>query len=84
MKDTLTTKQRQILTVICDGNGYVGSEFQPVDMIELLDRIPYATTKDSMQFSIRALVGHALIVKEYPVRRGPGGRCIDRLTTAAH
>ena len=42
-----------------------------VDLDEVLDRVPYETTKQSIQFSIRALVKKELIEKqEREKRRG--------------
>lgn len=71
MKTTLTDKQYKIMIVICDGNGRDDNGvFIPVDIVELLDRLAYRTTKASMQFSIRALVRHRLITKGYEARRG--------------
>ena len=71
MLTNLTDKQYKIMVVICDGNGQDDDgNFIPVDMEQLLDRLAYRTTKASMQFSIRPLVGHRLIVKGYERRRG--------------
>jgi len=71
MKTQLTDKQYKIMVVICDGNGRDDEGgVIPVDMEELLDRLAYKTTKDSMQFSIRALVKNRLITKDYENRRG--------------
>ena len=50
----LTTKQSELLRVICGG---------PCDLDEILDSVRYDTTKQSLQFSLRALVGHKLINK---------------------
>lgn len=67
----LTDKQYRILTVIVTGNGRDDAgDVDPVDMTELLDRLSYRTSKDSMQFSIRALVKHGLVEKAYLKRRG--------------
>ena len=67
----LTTKQYRILLVICDGNGKNDDgEFVPVDMDELLERLSYRTTKQSMQFSIKYLSRRGLIAKGYEQRRG--------------
>jgi DNA-binding PadR family transcriptional regulator len=55
----LTTKQRELLRVIGAGN----ADGTPTDLDEILERVRYETTKPSLQFSIRALVGHALIEK---------------------
>lgn len=68
MNTNLTTKQRQIMTVICEGRGGAGEPFVPVDMLTLLDRIPYVTTNHSMRFSIRALQARGLVEKRYEAR----------------
>lgn len=54
----LTTKQIELLRVIAAGN-----EGAPADLDEILDRVRYETTKQSLQFSIRALIKHGLIEK---------------------
>lgn len=55
----LTTKQFQILAVILKGN----PDGSFVDMDQLLENLPYETTKESMQFSIRALINKNMIEK---------------------
>jgi hypothetical protein len=77
----LTTKQTQILDAILRGN----PDGSWLDLDQLLEKLPYKTTKGSMQFSIRALVKHALIDKKpLELRRGqsrvvfaPTGRAYD-------
>ncbi|PHM52412.1 hypothetical protein [Xenorhabdus hominickii] len=55
----VTKKQKQIIRTI-----WIGIErCDPIDMDELLELLPYATTKQSMQFSIRALIKKGLVVK---------------------
>ncbi|MPS48539.1 hypothetical protein [Methylobacillus sp.] len=67
----LTDKQYKIMVVICEGEGKdVGGKLIPVDMDRLLERLAYRTNKSSMQFSIRALIKHGFIVKDYDKRRG--------------
>ena len=66
----LTDKQYKILTVICHGNKELDGTWSPVDMDELLERVAYETTKQSMQFSIRALISRKLIEKGTEKRRG--------------
>lgn len=65
-KMSLTVKQVELLTVIAAGNGSnpdkVGA-ILPADLDEILDRIRYETTKQSLQFSIRALIKHGFIEK---------------------
>ncbi|TSP13943.1 hypothetical protein [Cupriavidus campinensis] len=53
----LTSKQISQLTVIVAGN----PDESPVDKDELLERLPYETSKESLQFSIRALVKRGLV-----------------------
>ncbi|MEQ4626812.1 MULTISPECIES: hypothetical protein [Providencia] len=56
---TFTEKQKMIIRVI-----WIGHERgNPVDMDELLEMLPYKTTKQSMQFSIRALINKGIVVK---------------------
>lgn len=67
----LTSKQYKILTVICEGNKNESGKWDsPVDFDELLERLSYRTSKESMQFSIRALVKRGLVVKGQERRRG--------------
>lgn len=41
-----------------------------IDLDQLLERLDYQTTKESLQFSLRALIGHGLIRKaERELRR---------------
>jgi len=35
----------------------------PCDIDQLVEGVPYKTTKESMQFSLRALVKHGLVMK---------------------
>lgn len=55
----LTTKQRYILRLIVDGN----PDGTPIDFDELIERLPYTTSKDSMHFSMRALAAKGLAEK---------------------
>lgn len=59
-KMSLTVKQVELLTVIAKGNG----PGAPVDLDEILERIRYETSKQSLQFSIRALIKHGFIEKK--------------------
>ena len=56
----LTAKQIELLRVIAAGNGDAG----PADLDEILDRVRYETSKQSLQFSIRALVERGIIEKK--------------------
>jgi hypothetical protein len=67
----LTDKQYRILSVVVHGNGKdEEGKFIPCDIDELLERLTYETTKQSMQFSIRALEARRLVSREYEKRRG--------------
>jgi hypothetical protein len=68
----MTDKQMQIMLVICDGDGRdANGNLIPIDMDQLLERLPYKTTKMSMQFSIRALIANGIMYKgDYQHRRG--------------
>lgn len=72
MKTLLTIKQRQVLRVILDGDGHdEEGKFIAVDMDRLLELIPYKTTKQSMQFTIRTLIRNGLLHKgRFENRRG--------------
>lgn len=69
----LTAKQIELLSVIVRGNG----PGQPCDIDEIVERVRYETTKQSLQFSIRALIKHGLIEKkDLEKRRGRSRRPI--------
>lgn len=99
MKTSLTDKQYRIMSVIVHGDGIDESGQRiPVDMSRLLDLLSYRTTRDSMQFSIRALVKNGLIGKDTDLRRGARrviykptklglqlfGRIVDPAASRAH
>src|SRR5690554_1562181 len=68
----LTKKQHQIMDVIMKGNvdedNYTISW---VDLDQLVERLPYKTSKDSIIFSIRALIAKGLVEKgARELRRG--------------
>ena len=70
---SLTTKQIQILTLVCRGNPDDPSQ-KWCDLDQVLERLEtefaWVTTKQSIQFSIRTLVEkHEMIVKGEPERR---------------
>jgi hypothetical protein len=52
----LTTKQIEIMKVVA-----AAAASEPVDLDQLLERLTYATTKESLQFSLRAIERHGLI-----------------------
>jgi predicted transcriptional regulator len=63
----LTSKQAGIIAVMFKLN----EDGSFLDIDQLLDRLPYETTKQSLQFSLRALVKHGLAEKKGgEVRRG--------------
>lgn len=56
----LTAKQLHIMGVIVRGN----EDGSFADLDQILKRLPYKTTKASLQFSIRALIAKGLIMKQ--------------------
>lgn len=64
----MTNKQIQVMQVILKGNKVEGV-WSPVDLDELLERIPYETSKASMQFTIRYLIKKGCITKGQEHRR---------------
>lgn len=60
----LTHKQAALLKVIIEGDGT-----GPVDIDQILVRLPYETTKQSLQFSLRAMVAKGCIKKDGQVNR---------------
>jgi DNA-binding MarR family transcriptional regulator len=70
----LTSKQIHILTVILKKN----PDGRAVDLDQILSRLPYETTKDSLHFSLRALIKKGLIEKGgFENRRGERRRIIQ-------
>lgn len=64
MNKAMTVKQWAIMKVIVKGNINVhGDRISWCDKRQILERLPYETTRDSLMFSIRALVNHGLIEK---------------------
>jgi len=59
-KNRLTHKQTNLLTVIAKGNKEDGT----IDLDEILEYLQYETTKQSLQFSVRALIAHGYIAKK--------------------
>ncbi|MFP3342679.1 hypothetical protein R0J87_09225 [Halomonas sp. SIMBA_159] len=72
----LTEKQIQILSVI---HQHRMDQDEAVDMDQLLAELPYTTSKESMQFSLRALIKKGFIKKndQWAVRRGRARRTYD-------
>lgn len=56
----LTEKQIQIISTIHLHHQENGED---IDMNQLLEELPYRTSKQSMQFSLRALVKKGILVK---------------------
>lgn len=79
--DRLTIKQLEILSIVLGGNP---DPHRPgdalVDMDQLLERLSYEPTKQSLQFSIRALVKRGLIDKGPEVSRRGRRRITFSLT----
>lgn len=59
----LTSKQVKILGTLVAGNGKHEGAFVPCDVDQLIERLDYHPSKESIQFSIRALVNKGLIEK---------------------
>jgi len=69
----LTTKQIEIMKVVAAG-AIAGAV---VDLDQLLERLPYTTTKESLQFSLRAIERHGLIDRSMSEhRRGRARRLV--------
>lgn len=68
----LTTKQIQIMSIVIRMN----EDGSFVDLDQLLERLPYETTKQSIQFSVRALVAKELIEKKPREKRRERSRVI--------
>lgn len=60
----LTRKQRLLLKVICRGNTDVtGVKISNVDYTQILSRLPYATSRESLMCSLRILENQGWMVK---------------------
>ena len=72
----LTRKQREILKIVLEGNvSEKNGRFCDADIDEILERLPYKTTKQSLQFSLRSLVAKKMVEKgECECRRGRSRR----------
>ncbi|MCV5296738.1 hypothetical protein OFC42_33710, partial [Escherichia coli] len=62
---TLTDKQKDIIKTL--NLGYERGHL--LDLDELLEVLPYKTTKQSIQFSIRALIKRGLVEKGHTRQR---------------
>lgn len=72
----LTTKQIELLTTIGSRNPDGGA----IDLDQLIERLSYKPSKQSIQFSIRALIAHALIQKDASEKRRGRTRTLLSLT----
>ncbi|MET2951326.1 hypothetical protein ABXV18_24900 [Vibrio owensii] len=59
----LTRKQREILQIIVNGNVNDEERYCDVDLDQVLERISYKTSKESLQFSIRSLIKKDMVEK---------------------
>jgi predicted transcriptional regulator len=67
----LSEKQLEIMQAILKGGPNQDGTPGPADMDQILDGLSYVTSKESIQFSIRSLIGRGLIGKlPQRVRRG--------------
>lgn len=76
----LTNKQENVLTVIVKGNG----DGSFCDLDEIIQRVFYATNKQSIQFIIRNLVGKRMIEKKETQKRRSRRRVILCPTKAGY
>lgn len=72
----LSDKQISIMTVIIKAN----DDGSLVDLDQILERLDYTTTKQSLQFSLRALIGHGVIQKAGSEKRRNRVRTLIRAT----
>lgn len=75
----LTAKQCELLRVIGAGSDGAGDPVH-CDLDQILERVRYCTTKESLQFSIRALIKHALIDKRGVEKRRGRQRVLIGIT----
>lgn len=73
----LTTKQIELVHLIGKRNPDGGA----IDLDQLLERLSYKPTKQSLQFSIRALIARGLIRKDAPEKRRGRTRTLLSLTS---
>jgi hypothetical protein len=66
----LTKKQHELMSIIIRKN----EDGTAVDLDQILAKLSYVTTKQSLQFSIRALIAKGLIVKQELEKRGSHAR----------
>jgi DNA-binding MarR family transcriptional regulator len=76
----LTTKQRELMRVFVAGNGVD----DVMDLDEVLENLEYDTTKQSLHFSIRALIKHGLVEKVGCEKRRGRRRQLLKVTPMGH
>ena len=74
---TLTDKQQMVLETLVKGN----PDGSFLDLDELIQGVPYETTKASIQFIIRNLIGKGLIYKQTSEKRRARRRVVISPTT---
>ena len=67
-----TSKQGEIMVTILKGN----PDGTALDIDQLLEALPYRTSKQSLQFSLRALIKHGMITKGEPECRRSRNRVV--------
>lgn len=72
----LTSKQLQLIALLAKGN----PDGSSLDLDQISEGLPYHPSKQSLQFSIRALIAHGLIQKDPPVFRRERMRTVISLT----
>jgi DNA-binding MarR family transcriptional regulator len=72
----LTDKQLEVLRVIAEAN----PDGTLADLDEVIERAAYKPTKQAIQFSIRALIGHELIEKRGAEKRRGRNRVLLAVT----
>lgn len=72
----LTSKQLQLIALLAKGN----PDGSLLDLDQISEGLPYHPSKQSLQFSIRALIAHGLIQKDPPVFRRDRMRTVISLT----
>ncbi|MEZ2310759.1 hypothetical protein AB6809_29365 [Paraburkholderia sp. RCC_158] len=76
----LTIKQIEIMKVVVAG----AAAGAVVDLDQLLERLPYATSKESLQFSLRAIERHQLIDRSVAEHRRGRVRRLIAPTALGH
>lgn len=77
----LTRKQFAILNIIVEGNEAGADPLDVlVDLDQVIERIPYLTSKAAIQFSIRSMVEAGFIVKSKRQKRRGASRALYSAT----